>query len=134
VHKDENAVVFARADTVTSEIGALTAAYASATDVRLEERRAWSWQYPLERVMALRSYAELNFVLGDVTTALGIYDELLELDLSRLDETEVLYRYGYHLATRGDANRARWMLDRARELSPDDVRLSRLLESIGARR
>ena len=134
VHKDENAVVFARADSLTSDIGALSAAYASATEARLEERRAWSWQYPLERVIALRSYAELNFVLGDVTTALDTFDELLELDLPPLEETEVLYRYGYHLATRGDGNRARLMLERARALSPDDVRLSRLLESIGAGR
>lgn len=133
VHKDEVAVVFARADTVR-DIDALTARYAAETTARLAERHAWSWQYPLERVVALRSYAELSFLLGDTTTALSLFDELLEMGLPALEEADILYRYGYYLATRGDAHRARLMLERARALTPDDVRLARLLQSIGAGR
>ncbi len=133
LHKDEVAVVFARADTAR-QIDALTARYASETAARLAERHAWSWQYPLERVVALRSFADLNLLLGDVTTALFLYDELLGMNLPLLEETELLYRYGYQLATRGDAHRARLMLERARALSPEDVRLARLLQSIGVGR
>jgi len=130
VHKDEDAVVFVRAD-AASTLTPLTEAYAEATTKRLAERRAWWWQYPMERVIALRAYADLSFVLGDATTTLALYDQLLEMNLVPLDEAELRYRYAYQLATRGDANRARLMLERARALSPKDVRIERMLESIG---
>ena len=133
VAKDEVAVVFVRADAAPA-LATRSAAYADTTQKRLAERRAWWWQYPLERAIALRAYADLNFVLGDVDAALALYDELLTLDLPPIDETEVRYRYAYQLAMRGDANRARLMLERARALTPSDTRIERLLQGIDARR
>ena len=133
VYKDEVAVVFVRSDAAPA-LTQLTATYADATARRLAERRAWPWQFPVERMVALRSYADLNSVIGDITTALTYYDELLELGLTPLDEAEIRYRYGYHLAARGDSNRARLMLERARTLSPGDARIEKLLASLGGGR
>ena len=53
VSKDEVAVVFVRAD-AAGALAPLTATYADATRKRLVERRAWAWQYPLERAIARR--------------------------------------------------------------------------------
>jgi tetratricopeptide (TPR) repeat protein len=130
VHKDEVAVVFAPAE-VAADLGALTARYADETASRLRERRAASWQYPAEQATALRAYAELNLVLGDSDAALAAYDDLLTLGIPPLDEADVRYRYAVFLARRGDANRARLMLERARALLPADERVTRLLDAIG---
>ena len=133
VLRDEVAVVFARADT-TPDVSALTARYAQATAVRLAKRRAASWQYPLERAVALRSYADLSLLLGDVDSALTAYDDLLALGIPPAEEAEVRYRYAVYLSRRGDAYRARLMLERARSLIPSDERVARLLDAIGANR
>jgi hypothetical protein len=133
VHKDEVAVVFAPVD-AAGNFSELTARYAQATASRLQERRAASWQYPGERAIALRSYAEVNLVLGDVDSALAAYDELLEIGVVPVEEAEIRYRYAVFLARRGDANRARLMLERARTLLPADDRVNRLLDAIGVAR
>lgn len=133
VHKDEVAVVFAPAE-LAAGLGPLTARYAEETTRRLRERHAASWQYPGERAIALRSYADLNLVLGDLDTALATYDDLLMLGIPPAEEAEVRYRYGVVLARRGDANRARLMLERARSLLPGDERVARLLDAIDSRR
>jgi len=130
VHKDEVAVVFAPA-TIAADLAPLTSRYADETASRLRRRHAAWWQYPGEQAVALRSYADLNLVLGDVETALTAYDELLELGVTPAEEAEVRYRYAVFLARRGDANRARLMLERARALLPADERVSRLLDVIG---
>jgi len=133
VHKDEVAVVFAPAGLATG-LGPLTARYAEETTRRLRERRAASWQYPGERAIALRSYADLNLVLGDLDTALAAYDDLLALGIPPAEEAEVRYRYAVFLARRGDAHQARLMLERARSLLPADERVARLLDAIDSRR
>jgi hypothetical protein len=133
VHKDEVAVVFAPAD-VAANLGPLTARYAAETAARLRERRAASWQYPGERATALRSYADLNLVLGDVEAALVSYDDLLALGIPPAEEADVRYRYAVFLARRGDANRARVMLERARSLLPADERVAKLLDAIDSRK
>jgi tetratricopeptide (TPR) repeat protein len=130
VHKDEVAVVFAPV-TAAADLAPLTSRYAQETASRLRQRRAAWWQYPGEQAVALRSYADLNLVLGDLDTALAAYDELLELGVTPAEEAEVRYRYAVFLARRGDANRARLMLERARSLLPADERVARLLDAIG---
>jgi tetratricopeptide (TPR) repeat protein len=112
----------------------LTARYAEATAARLRERHAAGWQYPLERAVALRSYADLNVTLGDLDAAMATYDELLAIGIRPAEEAEVRYRYGTFLARRGDANRARLMLERARSLLPADERVARLLDAISTPR
>ena len=129
----EVAVVFAPAD-VAADLGPLTARYAAETASRLRERRAASWQYPGERATALRSYAELNLALGDVEAALASYDDLLALGIPPAEEADVRYRYAVFLARRGDANRARVMLERARSLLPADERVAKLLDAIDSRK
>ena len=133
VYKDEVAVVFAPTE-LAGDLGPLTARYAEATVARLRERHAASWQYPLERAVALRSYADLNVALGDLDTAMAAYDDLLAIGIRPAEEAEVRYRYAMFLARRGDANRARLMLERARSLLPADERVARLLDAINTPR
>lgn len=133
VHKDEVAVVFAPAE-AAADLGPLTTRYAEETAARLRERLAASWQYPGERATALRSYADLNLVLGDLDAALTAYDDLLAIGIPPAEEAEVRYRYAVFLARRGDANRARVMLERARSLLPADERVTKLLDAIDGRK
>jgi len=132
VHKDEVAVVFAPSE-VAVDLAPLTARYAAETTSRLRERHAARWQYPGERATALRSYADLNLVIGDVDAALETYDDLLTLGIPPAEEADVRYRYAVFLARRGDAHRARLMLERARSLLPADERVAKLLDAIDGR-
>jgi hypothetical protein len=129
VHKDEVAVVFARTGTA-ADLVQLTRQYERDTAARLARRRAWSWQYPIERAIALRSYADLLLVLGEIDAALATYDELLSIGLRPIEEAEVRYRYGFYLARRGEIHRARSMLERALELVPGDPRIRQVLDAI----
>lgn len=131
LHEDEVAVVFARQGSF-GEVVPLMRRYAEATKARLAERRAARWQYPLERAVALRSYADLQIVLGDFAAALSAYEDLLDLALPVREEVEARYRAGVVLARRGETNRARGMLERARRLAPTDVRVLQAIRAIDA--
>jgi tetratricopeptide (TPR) repeat protein len=130
LHVDEVAVVFARRGSV-GDVSALTTSYAETTAARLADRGAAFWQYPIERAVALRSYADVQILLGNVDAGLNAYDDLLDLRIPAREEAEVRYRYGFYLARRGELNRAREMMERAHELVPDDVRIERALKTLG---
>jgi hypothetical protein len=129
VHRDEVAVVFVRTGSAP-DLRALTERYRQETEERLAARRAWAWQYPVERTVALRAQAELALVLGDTDAALALYDDLLNLGVSRAEEVELRYRYAVFLARRGDLHRARVMIDRAASLSPEDPRFRQVIDAI----
>jgi len=50
------------------------------------------------------------------------------------EEADIRYRYAVFLSRRGDAHRARLMLERARSLLPADERVAKLLDAIDSQR
>lgn len=136
VYHDEVAVVFVRSagnETAIRRARELFPAWLDKTRHALARRRAASWQWPSERILALQSYAPILALMGEVDEALALYDELLEIALPASIESSVRFSVAYHLARRGERNQALVHLRRAAALAPDNRRIAQVIADLEQR-
>jgi len=133
VYYDDVAVIFVRRAGNTAAIEramAMFPQWRETTDALLSTPVS-SWRWPIERVLALDSYAVILGTVGARDDAARVYERLLELPMPALREANVRLRLGYTKAQQGDLEVAKLHLRRAAELDPSDPRIRQLLERLG---
>jgi len=133
VYHDEVAVIFVRRErneAVIARARTMFPQWYEKTRQQLSQRRAYRWQWPSERVVALQSYAPVLAMLGEVDAALQAYDDLLGIALSAPMESRVRFSVAYHLARRGQRNQALLHLRRAAALDPDNRRIAQFITDL----
>ncbi len=133
VYFDEVAIVFVR--TAGNEAVIDRAAKSFPQWRELTEQRLTSpvnfWQEPIERTLALESYAALLQVVGMTDDAIATYERMLTYDLVASRESRTRFRTGILLARRGARNQALMHLRRAAELDPKNSRIAQTITELG---
>jgi tetratricopeptide (TPR) repeat protein len=90
-----------------------------------------AWQRPVEREVALESYAAVLSTIGALDEAIVNFRRLLDLGPRPEREAHIRFRLGLLLARSGDRNQALLELRRAEELDPDDKRVAQAIADLG---
>ncbi len=88
------------------------------------------WQWPVERVKALESYADLLGFVGDADGAARYYEQMLRYSLPARKEQKARIFLGFYLANRGKREKALRHFERALELDPTNRRLRQQIERL----
>lgn len=133
VYFDEVAIVFVR--TAGNEVVIDRAAKSFPQWRDRTEQRLTSpvnfWQEPIERTLALESYAALLQVVGLTDDAIATYERMLTYQLVASRESRTRFRTGLLLARRGARNQALMHLRRAAELDPKNSRIAQTITELG---
>jgi len=133
VYHDEVAVIFVRTQGNETTIQKAREIYPTwHTQVLTTLRTPTSrWQWPVGRLTALNSYADLLFLIGETESAIEIYEQLLSLKPPAWQELAAHVAIGFCLAQTGDRDRALKHLRKAAELDPYNQRLQEVIQRLG---
>ena len=135
IYHDETAVVFVRTAGNEAVVGRARKDFIEGRTAHLERAkkpRSLAWQWPVEEITALRSYARLLWLISDLDGAIDLYQHLITLRLTTEQESSIRYRMAYLLARMGRMNEAQMHIEASLELNPDNENAARLLERIKA--
>lgn len=133
VYFDEVAIVFVRTagnQAVIDHAAKSFPRWRERTDKRLSSPVNF-WQEPIERTLALESYAALLQVIGLSDDAIATYEQMLGYGLVASRESRMRFRTGVLLARRGARNQALMHLRRAAELDPENSRIAQTITELG---
>ncbi len=133
VYFDENTVVFIRRDGNEALVQRVAQRFASLQEShgRALLETTSSWQWPLERVQALRVYGSVLDFMGRHDEAMTFLSRALELGPSSKAQGVLAVRLGQYHAGRGELEQARWYLRRAEQADPGNPRIAPLRKRVG---
>ena len=122
VYHDEVAAVFVRSEGNEPALERAREVFPAWREETLAALRARPsrWQWPIERITALSSYAALLDMIGETDSAVELYRELLAYRLPPRNEGVARIHVGLHLARRGELGPALEHLERAAGLDPSN--------------
>jgi hypothetical protein len=88
------------------------------------------WQWPVGRIKALSSYAEILHLIGETERAIELQQQLLGFPLKPEEESRLRIVIGFYLGNKGKLKQALGHLERAAELDPSNKPLKETIRSI----